>query len=170
MEDIDLKIAQRFADWLTIQLQEKGLTMTKLAELSGAHKQSISAYAGAKPNSKTGRPNRPPRKFVVDVATALRTSVPEALRIAGYAIDEKHEAKTVAAKPENESLYNACLKIAIEMFNALSASDRNRLLKILIINYGALEELGEKAFEIAPSQADVSKRDYEEVEIGKFKK
>lgn len=93
--DPEITNALSFASWLSSQLELRRMSQAQLADSARVTRTTISCYAGARPDSRTGRPNVPTIQTVDKIARGLGASIAEARAAAGYASDPLPQLSTL---------------------------------------------------------------------------
>lgn len=91
LQFLDVESRQKdFGAWLRQKRKESFLSMEALGRKVGMSKQYISVLERAANHALTGKPVTPDREKVVALAKALRADPDEALKLAGYASEQKN--------------------------------------------------------------------------------
>lgn len=149
-----------FGAWLRGQREQARRSQKEVAALTGLHAVQISRI-------ETGESGTKPETLDL-LIRALSLDRAEAYRRAGF----WPEGAPPPEEPQPDP-FSAALSATIEAFRSLPASERRRLLRVLIISFGDPAELGDRAFEISDpadfSQALSGRIDQMEIPKGKLK-
>ena len=95
-----------FGEWLFAARKQAGLSQEEVADLANVSKNYISVLERNLPNYKTGALPQPSRKVVSALAMAVSKSEAEALKAAGYSLEEDRDYAADDDVPRLLAFYN----------------------------------------------------------------